>query len=324
AAMAVVDAGTMALYLEATGGRLPSASVCSPFSLKGKRLGVFTVEEFSQRKTQAFAAAAPAFLQVAADLIALGTGCFHRETEESTVSERERDRMRSELIAVLSHEMRTPLASIKGYVTALLRDDVEWDAGTRREFLEIIDRETDTLTQVITEILDASMLEEGGLELNKEPLLLPRLVEKVVNEVCPRAPQHRFLVCFPPDFPIVAGDRLRIEQVLRNLLDNAVKYSDGGLIVLRGEARGDEVVVSVADQGVGIKPDHLNRLFERFYRIKNEGRRAVVGTGLGLPIARDIVEKHGGRIWASSQVGKGTTFFFTLPCDSSAHLPGTT
>ncbi len=233
--------------------------------------------------------------------------------EESAGLDRERDRMRSELIAVLSHEMRTPLASIKGYVTALLREDVKWDEATRREFLEIIDRETDTLTQVITEILDASVLEAGGLELNKEPVLLPRLVQKVADEVSRRTVDHRLLVCFPAGFPVVMGDRLRIEQVVRNLLDNAVKYSDGGLVIARGEVRTDEVVVSVADQGVGIKPEQLNRLFERFYRIKNEGRRAVVGTGLGLPIARDIVEKHGGRIWAESQVGRGTTFFFTLP-----------
>lgn len=255
-----------------------------------------------------------AFARTAAGVMSLckdRAGALRRE--EATRLARERDTMRSELIAVLSHEMRTPLASIKGYVTALLREDVKWDEKTQREFLEIIDRETDTLTQVITEILDASALEAGGLELNKEPILLPKLVQKVVDEISRHTRDHRLLVCFPADFPVVVADRLRIEQVMRNLLDNAVKYSDGGLVVTRGEVGENEVIVSVADQGVGIKPEQLNRLFERFYRIKNEGRKSVVGTGLGLPIARDIVERHGGRIWAESQVGKGTTFFFTLP-----------
>ncbi|MCK4451681.1 MAG: PAS domain-containing sensor histidine kinase, partial [Anaerolineae bacterium] len=110
------------------------------------------------------------------------------------------------------------------------------------------------------------------------------------------------------------ADPHRIEQVLRNLLDNAIKYSlQGGLVVVRGEVREDEVVISVADQGVGIAPEHLNRLFEKFFRIKSALGRHVVGSGLGLPIARTIVESQGGRIWAESQVGQGSTFYFTLP-----------
>ncbi len=110
------------------------------------------------------------------------------------------------------------------------------------------------------------------------------------------------------------ADPDRIVQVLRNLLDNAVKYSpQGGLVVVRGELRESEVVISVADQGIGIAPEYLNRLFERFFRVKTGLGRHVVGSGLGLPIARNVVENHGGRIWAESQVGRGSTFYFTLP-----------
>ncbi|MBM4431801.1 MAG: cell wall metabolism sensor histidine kinase WalK, partial [Chloroflexi bacterium] len=133
---------------------------------------------------------------------------------------------------------------------------------------------------------------------------------------------HRLLIDFPRDFPIVDADPNRIEQVLRNLLDNAVKYSpDGGLVVIRGEVGEDEVVISVADQGVGIAPEHLNRLFEKFFRVTSALGRHVVGSGLGLPIARTIVESHGGRIWAESQLGQGTTLYFTLPLRGPSQEP---
>ena len=120
------------------------------------------------------------------------------------------------------------------------------------------------------------------------------------------------------------ADPQRVTQVLRNLVDNAVKYSpDGGLVVVRGVARPDEVEISVADQGVGIAPEHLNRLFEKFFRVKSGLGRHVVGTGLGLPIARAIVETHGGRIWAESAVGQGTTLFFTIPIEAVRSGGGT-
>jgi signal transduction histidine kinase len=112
----------------------------------------------------------------------------------------------------------------------------------------------------------------------------------------------------------VYADPRRIEQVLRNLLDNAVKYSPaGGLVVARGQATDDEVIVSVADEGVGIAPEHLNRLFEKFFRVKSPLNQQVRGSGLGLPVSRTIVENHGGRIWAESELGKGTTIYFSLP-----------
>jgi signal transduction histidine kinase len=136
----------------------------------------------------------------------------------------------------------------------------------------------------------------------------------VVESMTSRTQKHRFLVDFPPRFPIVDADPHRIEQVLRNLVDNAVKYSpDGGLVIVQGTVSEDEVEISVADQGVGIAPEHLNRLFEKFFRVESGLGHHVVGSGLGLPIARTIVESHGGHIWAESQVGEGTTLYFTLP-----------
>jgi two-component system sensor histidine kinase VicK len=129
-----------------------------------------------------------------------------------------------------------------------------------------------------------------------------------------RTDRHRILVDFADDFPLVEADPLRVAQVFRNLLDNAVKYSpDGGLIVVRGETGDDEVILSVADQGVGLAPEHVNRLFEIGFRVKSGLIRHVTGSGLGLPICQTIVQSHGGRIWAESELGRGTTLYFTLP-----------
>jgi len=150
--------------------------------------------------------------------------------------------------------------------------------------------------------------------LELQPVRLPRLVQSVIDELARRTSEYRFMLDFPEDFPLLDADPDRLLQVLRNLLDNAIKYSpDGGLIVVRGMVRENEVAISVADQGLGIAPEHLNRLFEKFFRAKSTLGRHVVGSGLGLPISRTIVEEHGGRIWAESQLGQGSTLYFTLP-----------
>jgi signal transduction histidine kinase len=209
--------------------------------------------------------------------------------------------------------MRTPLASIKGYATALLLEETDWDAETTTEFLETIADESDRLTRLIEDILESAAIEAGSLRIELEPILVPRIAKRVVDGIAIHSNQHQFVQMFPPHFPVVEADAHRIEQVLRNLLDNAVKYSpDGGLIVVRGEMLPGEVVVSVVDQGIGIAPEDLNKLFERFFRVSPD-RRAVAGTGLGLPISDSIVRAHGGRIWAESAVGRGTTLAFTLP-----------
>ena len=218
------------------------------------------------------------------------------------------------IMSALSHDMRTPLASIKGYATALLLDEVEWSAEAAREYLEVIAEECDHLTEIIADLLETAMIDAGRLDIQGEPVLLARLSRAVVDEVARRSGAHRFVVQFAPGFPIVEADGGRIRRVLFNLLDNAVKYSPGGgLVVVRGTFTDDEVVVSVADQGEGIAPEHLNRLFERFFRVQFVNGRHVVGTGLGLPIARTIVELHGGHVWAESTLGEGSTFYFTLP-----------
>jgi signal transduction histidine kinase len=217
-------------------------------------------------------------------------------------------------MGTLSHELRTPLAAIKGYSTALLLEEVDWPDEKRREFLHLIDEECDNLQRMIADILDSSMIDVGQLIIELQPIRLPYLVREIVEEMQRRTEKHQLMVDFPPGFPIIDADPLRIKQVLRNILDNAIKYSpQGGLVVIRGEVRLNDVVVSISDQGVGISPEDLIPLFEKYFRVKSPTGYHVPGTGLGLPVARGIVEAHHGRIWAESKVGQGTTLYFSLP-----------
>jgi signal transduction histidine kinase len=217
-------------------------------------------------------------------------------------------------MATLSHELRTPLAAIKGYATALLLEEVEWPDEKRREFLQLIEEECDNLQTMIGDILDSALIDAGQLVIEPQPVRLPPLAREVAEELQRRTDLHRLVVDFPPDFPIVDADPRRIKQVIHNILDNAIKYSpNGGLVVTRGEVRATAVVISIADQGVGIVPEDLIPLFEKYFRVKSPTGYHVPGTGLGLPVARALVEAHGGRIWAESKVGQGTTLYFSLP-----------
>lgn len=249
-----------------------------------------------------------------ARLVATAIVTKQRIEAEHSRTIKEAAELKFDVVSMLSHEMRTPLASIKGYATALLLDDVDWDAASRAEFLQTIEAEADHLTKLVADILESAAIEAGALRIDLEPVLVPRIAKRVIDKVGIQSARHRFVLMFAPDFPVVEADTQRIEQVLTNLVDNAVKYApDGGLVVLRGEVRSNEVIISVVDQGVGIAPEHLNKLFERFFRASSDTRRRIVGTGLGLPIADAIVRALGGRIWAESTVGSGTTLSFSLP-----------
>jgi len=287
--------------------------VCLPIRTQQAKLGVLVLE--GRRRDDRFNETNLAFLQVLADLLALTIEATYTEHEERTSQAlHEIRRLKVELISKLAHEMRTPLTAIKGYATALLMEDVEFDPRNQREFLQIIDQECDTLQDLIHDLLESSVIDAGLLHLEPQPIRLPRLVEDMFDDIVHRARGHSFATDFATDFPIVDADPARVAQVLRNLVDNAIKYSpDGGLVFVRGEVREGEVVISVSDQGIGIAPEHINRLFEDFFRADSGLDRHVVGSGLGLPIARTIVEGHGGRIWATSRLGHGSTFCFTLP-----------
>jgi signal transduction histidine kinase len=311
------------LFAEATAGlSAPQSVVCMPLVSGQTSVGALVLE--NRRGVGGFVHADLPSLQALADLIAFSVESARlREELQVTRALEEANRLKAELISMLAHEMRTPLTSIKGYSTALLMEEATFSPETQREFLHIVDEECDVLQDLIHDLLESSVIDAGLLKLEPQPVMLPRVAQSVADDIARRAQRHRVLVDFPERFPIVDADPRRIEQVLRNLLDNAVKYSPtGGLVIVRGEVLEQEVIISVADQGMGIAPEHLNRLFEKFYRIESGLGRHVVGSGLGLPIARTIVESHGGRIWAESQVGEGSTFCFTLPREGLSQEQG--
>ena len=282
---------------------LPLDVLALPLYADNYALGVLLLTA-SQRP---FDAAEQRWLAVAADLLALAL----HQARPTSGSAAPGERARAEMMGMLSHELRTPLAAIKGYATALLLDEVEWDDEQRRAFLGLINQECDALESMVREMLDASLIDVGQLRLEHQPVRLPRVAGEIAEEMQQRTHLHRLIVDFPPDFPLIEADPRWIRQIFRNILENALKYSpDGGMILIKGDVRADDVVISIADQGIGISPEDLVPLFEKYFRAS---RLDVAGTGLGLPVVRALVEAHGGRIWAESQVNYGTTFYFSLP-----------
>ncbi len=224
------------------------------------------------------------------------------------------ERLRSELIANISHELRTPLGLIEVFCTTLLREDVEFDDKTQREFLGNIKEETGNLEELVDNLLDMSRMQSGRLRLDKHLADLGLLAEKIIKAMGFQLAQHRFVYDFPAEPLIAAVDSKDIEQVLRNLLSNAIKYSPtGGVITVRGRQDQDHFVIQVSDQGIGIPHEETEKVFERFYRVQNEVTQSTRGAGLGLAVCRGIVEAHGGQIWVESTPGTGSTFSFTLP-----------
>jgi PAS domain S-box-containing protein len=227
---------------------------------------------------------------------------------------READEIKSTFISVISHELKTPVALIKGYADTLLRKDAHWNQETVQESLGVILEETDRLNTLIDNLLDASRLQAGAMPLEMDQVALDALAERVAARFRTQTETHEIVADFPADFPPIQGDAGRLEQVLNNLLSNAIKYSPGGgRIEIGGRVLPGEVVVSVADQGVGIPLEEQVRIFERFFRGSRERHQRTPGVGLGLYLVKAIVEAHGGRIWVESNPGEGAVFSFALP-----------
>ncbi len=291
----------------------PICMLAAPLAVADQKYGVLVLETF--QGPAIFSEEDLPFLQSIADLIALAIERARLEARADAIREaHQAERLRSEVTATLSHQLRMPLSSIKGYTTALLLDEIEWNQEKRAEFLHLIEDECDSMQDMITEILDSSLIDVGQLAIERQPVRLSLMAQEIATEMQQRFENHRLLVDFPPDFPLVEVDPRWIKQVFHNILDNAVKYSpEGGLVVIQGERRQNDVVIRISDQGIGISPEDLIPLFEKFFRARAGNGYHVPGTGLGLPVARAIVEAHGGRIWAESQVGQGTTLYFSIP-----------
>lgn len=228
---------------------------------------------------------------------------------------KELDRAKDEFISSVSHELRTPLTSIRSFSELLLTFDDE-QKERRREFLTIINEESKRLTRLIDDVLDIAKIESGQTEWRLQDLDLAELARNVVELQRPAADERKITLRLvpPPDLPLVIADRDRIKQVLMNLLSNAVKFSyPGGEVVISLKAQASEVMVTVADQGVGIPDKDKHRVFMRFQQLGDATTGKPPGTGLGLAICKEIISRHGGRIWVEDNQPRGCRFSFVLP-----------
>ncbi len=236
---------------------------------------------------------------------------------------------RSETLALAAHELKTPLAVIKGCATTLLGNAHRWDPAMLREMLQMIDTQADRLHDVLNTLLDVWRIDSGVQQLRLSEVRFGELLASLVERWRKNAPRHTFNLRLPPEAVVAQCDALRLEQAINHLLNNAVTYSPvGSAVTLRLETNDDELRLSIADQGIGIAPEHLERIFTRFYREQQGAGTAgaagerPIGSGLGLAVARSTIEAHGGKIWAESGGrGRGATFYFTLPLASSRVQP---
>jgi PAS domain S-box-containing protein len=226
---------------------------------------------------------------------------------------REAEELKSTFVSIVGHELRTPVALIKGYVGTLRRDDAAWDPDVVRDSLTVIEDEADRLAGLIDDLLDASRLQAGALSLDLGEVLLGPMLERLVTRFRTQTPTRHFVLDLASELPIVYGDEQRLIQVVANLLSNAVKYSpDGSEIRVRADVEPTEIVVCISDEGRGIEPADAPHVFERFYRSADVTRNTQ-GAGLGLFLAKAIVEAHGGRIWVDPRPRHGATLCFSLP-----------
>lgn len=226
---------------------------------------------------------------------------------------READELKSTFISVISHELKTPVALIKGYVGTLRREDATWDPLIIKDSLEVIEEEADRLTELIDNLLDASRLQAGALAINLTDVNLMDLIERIAQRFRTQSSIHDIVLDFPETFPVILADDDRMSQVISNLISNAIKYSpQGGEIRIAAQVLPKQVVICVHDQGPGIAPEDLPHVFDRFYRA-SDASRTTKGAGLGLYLARAVIEAHGGRIWVDPKPGDGARVCFSLP-----------
>jgi PAS domain S-box-containing protein len=246
--------------------------------------------------------------------LAIENAKLYTEQVEARRKVEDLSRLKDEFLSIASHELRTPVTSIKGYTQLAKMLIKEGDLSTSDEYLDIALDQIERMSRLILELLDVSRIETGRLEIRREAIAWSHFVRDVVHRHHTAVSDRRFHVSVPDASKIVTGDRDRLEQVLGNLLENAVKYSpDGSDITVIVEDRGDSFLTAVCDRGIGIPADELGQVFERFHRGRQVSSTNYGGLGLGLYITKQIIERHGGTIWVDSKEGAGTTFYFSLP-----------
>ena len=223
----------------------------------------------------------------------------------------ESDRLKSVILSSVSHELRTPLSTIKAAASSLRSSDVHWDSPARPELIAAIDDEADHLNMLVGNLLDMSRIESGVLKPKREWNILPEIIGSVLARMKHLAEEHRVEVDVPESLPLMPVDYVQMEQVFTNLLSNSVKYApEKSVIRVRAFVEGDTAHVIVSNQGPQVPQEHLERIFDKFFRLTDADR--VTGTGLGLSICKGIIEAHGGRLWAEN-MPDGLAFNFILP-----------
>lgn len=222
------------------------------------------------------------------------------------------EQIKSTFISVVSHELRTPVALIKGYASTLRRDDARWDRAIIEDSLDVIEEEADRLSQMIDNLLDASRLQAGGMSLSKTDLAINTLTNRLAERLATQAGSRQININFPETFPVILADETRIRQVLTNLITNAIKYAPEGDIYVSGESRPEQIIICVSDEGPGIDPKDMPHIFDRFYRAVDSVNKTK-GAGLGLYLARAIIEAHDGRMWVDPKPNEGARICFSLP-----------
>ncbi|MGB9612855.1 MAG: sensor histidine kinase [Candidatus Margulisiibacteriota bacterium] len=228
------------------------------------------------------------------------------------------DRMKTEFLSMVSHELRTPLTPIKGYLYLLTTEKMGKLSEEQKKALEIISRQSEHLQTLIDSILDLSRIERGvPIPLKKEPLSIKSVIEEVVEamKIQAQACELKVSLELQENLPTIMGDPIKLKRVITNLLGNALKFTPrGGEIKIRAFAADSAIRIEVIDNGIGIAPENLERIFEKFYQVDSSLTRPAGGMGIGLSIAKEIVELHGGKIWAESEgLGRGSKFIFILP-----------
>ena len=261
------------------------------------------------------------FLEQASSLIERAR--LRRENLRIAVLQRT-DELRAALLSSVSHDLRTPLASIKAAASTLLQEDVQWDEETKRSFARSIEREADRLNRLVSNLLDMSRIEDGALKPEKELYMLPELIQDVLGRLQPLLHGRIVQTQVPVDLPPIELDYMQIDQVLTNLIENAVRYTPkDSPIDVSAHCEGAQIVISVADRGPGIPSGDLDRVFDKFYRVL-DGKQTTghpTGSGLGLAVCKGLVEAHGGRIWAEPREGGGVVFSVSLPLGVMEEVP---
>ncbi len=225
----------------------------------------------------------------------------------------ELDKLRTALLASVSHELRTPLTSIKGLASTLTQPDIDWDSETQQDFLMTINRESDILTHIVNDLMEMSQMEAGIMSMDITHSSVSAIVGQLSKQLKDLSEKHRLEISIPSNLPYIYIDGIRVGEVITNLVANAAAYSEEGTTIALEAYRYDsQVIISVTDQGIGIPAEHLDKVFDRFYRLESGIARRRGGTGLGLAICKGIVEAHEGSIWAESTPGQGSKFSFSL------------